>query len=103
MTDEQNPAGDPQEPERRDPDLAPKAKETTEPAASAVAAPKPPLWFLFVTSVVTLGADLGSKAWAKVTLGEPKVYPPKKIIIIEDPFSFIYAKNPGGAWGLLQN
>ena len=62
-----------------------------------------PLWFLALVSLVSLAIDLGSKAWAKQTLDDPHVFPYKKIDVIKDHLSLVFAKNKGGAWGLLQD
>jgi len=60
-----------------------------------------------VVTVVNLVADLWSKGWAK---GVFEAAPPRerRIIVFEKAFDwlsmdFIFAKNKGGAWGLLQN
>jgi signal peptidase II len=50
-----------------------------------------------------LGLDLASKGWAKANLDDPHVFPYKKIDVIKDYAAFVFAKNKGGAWGLLQD
>ena len=57
----------------------------------------PSYLFLAVVSVVTLGIDLGTKAWAEKTLD---LRPP--MTVIDKYVDFILARNKGGAWGLLQ-
>ena len=92
--------------DRADPvEGAPKAVETGAVAgpASPPAAPTPSYAFLAVVSIVTLAADLASKHWAKVRLSEPKLWSDRRIDVIKDYFSFIFARNRGGAWGLLQD
>lgn len=107
MTDENQPPGDAEgapRPVLEQPQKAP--EPAPEPAASpldASATPAPSFWFLAVVSLVSLAADLGSKAWAKGALEDPKVYGGKTIRVIGDHVAFIFAKNRGGAWGLLQD
>jgi signal peptidase II len=58
----------------------------------------PSYLFLFVVSVVSLAADIGSKTWAEKHLeAYPGVYD-----VWHDHLSLVLAKNRGGAWGLLQ-
>jgi signal peptidase II len=59
--------------------------------------------FLIGVSIVCLAADLGTKWWAKAALDDPKVYGGRKIDVIGEHIAFIFAKNRGGAWGLLQD
>ncbi len=58
--------------------------------------------FLIVVTFINLVADLWSKHWATTTLEAMKVGQPRKVVVIEDVLNFIYAQNPGGAWGMLQ-
>jgi signal peptidase II len=70
-------------------------------AAAAPAAKRPSFVFLGVVTVISLVADLGSKWWATTRLDDG--HGPRRIDIIKDHFGFIYARNKGGAWGLLQD
>jgi signal peptidase II len=53
--------------------------------------------------VVSLVADLWSKHWAKSHFESIRPGAEKRLVVIQDAVSFIFAKNRGGAWGLLQN
>lgn len=68
--------------------------------------PAPPVRyrFLIVLSVLSLAADLSTKAWAKGRLAgfEPRVGAPRKVELIKDHLDFVYALNPGGAWSFLR-
>lgn len=77
---------------------APRAEGRLEPIP-----PRPSLLFLLVVSVVSLAADLGTKWWAKSTLDDPTVFGGRKIDVIQGKLAFIFARNRGGAWGLLQD
>ncbi len=57
----------------------------------------PSYLFLAIVSVVTLGLDLGTKAWAEKALD---LRPP--VTVVANYVDFILARNKGGAWGLLQ-
>jgi signal peptidase II len=57
----------------------------------------PSYLFLAIVSVVTLGLDLGTKAWAEKML---ELRPP--VTVVDHYVDFILARNKGGAWGLLQ-
>lgn len=59
--------------------------------------------FLVIVSVLTLAADLGSKAWVMARLGPDRPFSERKIQLIKDHLNLIFAQNPGGAWGLLQD
>lgn len=59
--------------------------------------------FLVVVTVVNLVADLWSKHWAKTNLENPAPGADRRIEVIDGVMNFIFAKNKGGAWGLLQN
>ncbi len=87
---------------------APVASESQEtpPAStpvSALAQFRPSYIFLVVVTLVNLGADLWSKHWAKSTFEAAHPAAMRKLVVIEDYVNLIYAKNRGGAWGLLQN
>ncbi|APR79440.1 Lipoprotein signal peptidase [Minicystis rosea] len=75
-------------------------------AKVAAAPPAAPAWrpsypFLVIVSVVTLAADLGSKWWAKSRL-EDAMFSERHIDVIKGHLAFTFARNKGGAWGLLQ-
>jgi signal peptidase II len=76
----------------------------TEPQAvpAAVAAPvyRPNYVFLAVVAIVTLVADLGSKWWAKTRLEDLRS---RGIDVVDNHLAFVFARNRGGAWGLLQD
>jgi len=59
---------------------------------------QPSYVFLAVVSLVTLAADLTSKAWANQHLGASTVAE-----LVKNHLSLIRAENRGGAWGLLQS
>ncbi|MFO0758264.1 MAG: signal peptidase II [Byssovorax sp.] len=94
---------------------APSPEAASPPAASPPVAPlveaakpaegthHPSYVFLGVVSVVSLALDLGSKWWAKARLEDAKSYVDRHIEVIPNYFSFAFARNKGGAWGLLQN
>jgi signal peptidase II len=88
-------------------DEAPAPPPAVEPARVEVAAAPPERGpgyvFLGVVTVLTLAADLGSKWWAKSRLLEGKLFSERRIEVIENWFAFSFAKNKGGAWGILQN
>ena len=79
-----------------------------EPAAEAAVAQELPAYkasivFLVVVTFVNLVADLWSKAWAKEHFESLRPGDPRRFVVLEDHINFIFAKNRGGAWGLLQN
>jgi signal peptidase II len=63
--------------------------------------------FLLVVTAINLVADLWSKHWAKAHFESLRVGDSRRVVLFEDVFNsgmnFIFAKNKGGAWGLLQN
>jgi signal peptidase II len=73
------------------------------PVAAGARAPTAPLWFLLVVTTVSLVADLWSKAWAMGYFEGVKRGDPRQLVLIDGYLALIYAKNRGGAWGLLQN
>jgi signal peptidase II len=90
------------------PDGAPEPPTTDERAGAdeVVAAPaapvhRPSYLFLVVVSLVTLAADLGTKWWATERLAPPKPLALRKIEVIKDHLNMVFAKNHGGAWGIL--
>jgi signal peptidase II len=79
--------------------------ETAAPPPSATVTPpaaKPNYAFLGLVSIITLAADLGSKVWAKSHLEDVKSFADKHIEVIPRFLSLTFARNKGGAWGLLQ-
>src|SRR5689334_387355 len=63
---------------------------------------RPDYVFLGIVSVLSLALDLGTKWWAKGALEDPKSIADRKIEVISKFLSLTFAKNRGGAWGLLQ-
>jgi signal peptidase II len=59
--------------------------------------------FLGVVTLVNLVADQWSKHWAKTYFESQRPGEGRRIEVVEGLLNFIYAKNRGGAWGLLQN
>jgi signal peptidase II len=59
--------------------------------------------FLVVVTVINLVADLWSKDWAKSHFESVLPSESRKVEVIAGVMNFIFAKNKGGAWGLLQN
>jgi lipoprotein signal peptidase len=61
--------------------------------------PHPSYAFLALVSVLTLAADVGTKAWAERRLD---AYP-GMLDVWKNHLALVLAKNRGGAWGLLQS
>ncbi len=83
-----------------DPPAAPAVPRLEIPVGAGKAIPaegSPSYLFLAIVSIVTLGLDLGTKAWAERTLD---LRPP--MVVVDKYVDFILARNKGGAWGLLQ-
>jgi signal peptidase II len=99
MTEEAAPPPAPEAPTT--PDTAgqapPSAPAETKPAW------KPNYGFLAGVSIATLAADLGTKQWAKMRLGDENPFSTRRIDVIHGLFSLRFARNLGGAWGLLQD
>jgi signal peptidase II len=95
MTDEATPPAPP-DPSPVGPDTSPASPEAPAPSW------RPNYVFLAVVSIITLGADLGSKWWAKARLEDAK-FLDRRVEVIKDFFGFVFARNRGGAWGLLQD
>ncbi|WP_437760458.1 signal peptidase II [Sorangium sp. So ce1389] len=102
------PAGRPDD-ERGAPSPEPEedADDVVAPAAPAY---RPSYPFLIGVSLITLAADLGTKWWAKDRLEPraltdlataPRPLAVRKIEVIKDHLNMIFAKNHGGAWGIL--
>lgn len=77
---------------------APMEKEA-QPQAST----RPSFAFFAALAGITIALDLGSKWWVKATLDDGRPWSTRKIELIHDRLAFIFAKNRGGAWGLLQD
>ncbi len=63
---------------------------------------RPNYVFLGVVAIVTLGVDLGTKVWAKGHLEDAKSFVDRHVEVIPNFVSLTFARNKGGAWGLLQ-
>lgn len=61
--------------------------------------------FLVGATVVSLAADLATKAWAKDWLSafDPKAHGLRKVEVLKGHIDFIFAQNPGGAWSFLRS
>ncbi len=83
---------------------APNAAPSLVVAAPAARPYQPDYRFLTVLTVVSLVADLATKAWAKGRLAgfEPRPGLPRKVEVWKDHLDFVYALNPGGAWSFLR-
>ncbi len=82
-------------PSTEGPDAKPATPEAAPYRASYV--------FLAVVTIANLAADLWSKYWAKSHFESTGPGDERKLEVIPDLMNFIFAKNRGGAWGLLQN
>lgn len=71
--------------------------------AQDAAAHRPSMVFLAVLAVLALAADLGTKAWALGALADDEANAVRKIRVAGDWLAFTFAKNHGGAFGLLQD
>jgi signal peptidase II len=67
--------------------------------------PRASVAFLTVVTVVSLVADLTTKAWAKDRLSafDPRAHGLRKIEVLKGHVDFIFAQNPGGAWSFLRS
>jgi signal peptidase II len=75
------------------------------PPASSLPPPAPaPRSLLIIVAVLSLVADLASKAWVTTHLAgfDLKVRGSKHIDVVKDHFELIFAQNPGGAWSFLR-
>ena len=84
-------------------EAAPASVDTVTAPKSTGPAYKPSYVFLVVVTVVNLVADLWSKHWAKSHFDAVKPGGSRQVVVVEDLMNFIFAKNRGGAWGLLQD
>lgn len=68
---------------------------------------RPSYVFLALVTVLNLGFDLWTKHWATSHFDAMRAGESRRLVVFEDVatlgMSFIFAKNRGGAWGLLQN
>jgi signal peptidase II len=71
--------------------------------------PRPNYAFLAIVSMITVAADLGTKWWAIARLSAgfdgPEAQPiewAKRIVVVKNHLVLVFARNPGGAWGILQ-
>ncbi len=84
--------------------LAPDVPRLERPAGTAqripetILGPRPSPAFLAVVAVLSLVADVATKLWAEKRLEGYPAY----INVVDNHLMFILARNPGGAWGLLQ-
>jgi signal peptidase II len=62
---------------------------------------RPNYVFLTAVSILSLAADLGTKAWAKGRLADAP-FSARSIELVQDHVALRFAENKGGAWGLLQ-
>lgn len=99
-----DPAGAPSADDAAPAPPAPDAGEASSKASEAKpAAARASYVFLGVVTLVSLVLDLWSKYWAKAHFEALRPRGHRQVVVIEDAVSFIFAKNRGGAWGLLQN
>jgi len=83
---------------------APQSGSATVPAPEGAPRKRSaPYWFLAVVTLVSLVADIATKAWAQGYFEGLKKGAPRQLVLVEKYLAIIYAKNRGGAWGLLQN
>ncbi len=102
-SEEAQPLGAPLAPTASDSPAGPSSPTVEERRAELAAlAARPSYLFFGVLASLTLAADIGSKAWAELTLSQRTLLDPS-IVVIKDHLFFTLAYNRGGAWGLLQN
>jgi signal peptidase II len=79
------------------------------PGTPALLPPPPPARpstaFLCALTLVSLAADLSTKAWAKGHLSgyDNKAHAMKRLEVLKGHVDFIFAQNPGGAWSFLRS
>jgi signal peptidase II len=90
-------------------DTPPVAPPPPAPAPFSIVQDPPPdqrasVAFLTVVTVLSLAADLVTKAWAKGRLSGAgfHAHGRKPLVVWKDHFEFIFAQNPGGAWSFLR-
>lgn len=81
------------------------AAKETETSPGPGRSQHPSYAFLVIASLLCLAADLGTKWWAKGRLdfSDGRILGSRRIEVIKGYLGFIFAKNQGGAWGLLQD
>ncbi|HEY6077798.1 MAG TPA: signal peptidase II [Polyangiaceae bacterium] len=89
-------------PQSPEPATLPSAPPAAARPSQAAGGSRPTFLFFGVVAAVALLADVGTKAWAEITLSRRDPLQPS-IELIPDHLSFTLAYNPGGAWGLFQN
>jgi signal peptidase II len=101
MSDETKPAPS-EPPESGPPEEAPLRAESAPPKMG-----HPAYGFLAAVSILSLAADLATKWWAKTNLemplDDPRLALPKRLELIKGYVALVFARNKGGAWGLLQD
>src|SRR5262245_13051031 len=101
-TSEEDPGRPPSADAEKDVAVPEPAKEVV-PEAKDAKRQHPSYVFLAVVTILNLAADLWSKQWTKDYFEAQRPGGERKIVLIQDHMSLIFAKNRGGAWGLLQN
>jgi signal peptidase II len=97
-----------------DPTLPSPPTPPADPPRSAEPTPPPPYrpnyWFLAIVSILSLGLDLGTKVWAKARLEDAKSFFDRHVELFRFHVgakdiggAVTFARNKGGAWGLLQD
>jgi signal peptidase II len=89
-----------------EPEPAPEREPAPPPSSLSTVATKlthPGYAFLIIVTAVNLVADLASKWWAKSHFENIQPGQSRKVEVIPEVMNFLFAKNRGGAWGLLQN
>lgn len=84
-------------------DAAPGSVKAAVEAKDGASAYRASYVFLIVVTLINLVADLWSKHWAKSHFDAVKPGGSRQVVVVEDMMNFIFAKNRGGAWGLLQD
>lgn len=81
-----------------DPDSS---KDRARLSGGAAAPARASYGFLALVSLLSLAADLGTKWWATTNL-DTRAFPAKRVQLIADHVELVFARNKGGAWGILQ-
>jgi signal peptidase II len=84
------------------PPAEPFALAETKAAVVPPPPPRPSYVFLGVVAFVSLALDLGTKILAKTHLEDAKSFADRHVDVIPRFLSLTFARNKGGAWGLLQ-
>ncbi len=80
----------------------PASAETKAAVVPPPPVPRPSYVFLGVVAFVSLALDLGTKILAKTHLEDAKSFMDRHVDVIPRFLSLTFARNKGGAWGLLQ-